>query len=200
MDSNTQGFTSYWRNTLADTESGKGAFERKEEDSFTQWMNVEQGRLGEDIVQSFFEGEDEQVKTVEVLLRPQVWIRLLKHGKERTAGAPGIITPLVTSALLNREGFLFPKSPATIPRDLLEPLPKGTFSIGEMPEYDKYKTTHDSITFGPGNEDELRDETDEQRVERYARYQQLWQKYLKDTDELLKMLLADGSHHLSNMN
>ncbi|EPZ5765700.1 hypothetical protein ACXQBC_005386, partial [Klebsiella pneumoniae] len=33
MDSNTQGFTSYWRNTLADTESGKGAFERKEEDS-----------------------------------------------------------------------------------------------------------------------------------------------------------------------
>lgn len=186
MDSNTQGFTSYWRNTLADAESGKGAFERKEEDSFTQWMNVEQGRLGEEIVQSFFEGEDEQVKTVEVLLRPQVWIRLLKHGKERTAGAPGIVTPLVTSALLNREGFLFPTSPATIPRDLLEPLPKGTFSISEMAEYDKYKTTHDSITFGPGNEDELREETDEQRVERYARYQQLWQKYLKDTDELLK--------------
>jgi hypothetical protein len=93
-----------------------------------------------------------------------------------------------------------PASPATIPRDLLEPLPKGTFSIGEMAEYDKYKTTHDSITFGPGNEDELREETDEQRAERYARYQQLWQKYLKDSDELLKMLLANGSHHLSNMN
>ncbi|TQI78583.1 superfamily I DNA and/or RNA helicase [Serratia fonticola] len=186
MDSNTQGFTSYWRNTLADAESGKGAFERKDEDSFTQWMNIEQGRLGEEIVQSFFEGEDQQVKTVEVLLRPQVWIRLLKHGKERTAGAPGIVTPLVTFALLNREGFLFPTSPATIPRDLLEPLPKGTFSIGEMAEYDKYKTTHDSITFGPGDEDELREETDEQRAERHARYQQLWQKYLKDTDELLK--------------
>ena len=108
MDSNTQGFTSYWRNTLADAESGKGAFERKDEDSFTQWMNVDQRRLGEEIVQSFFKGEDEQVKTVEVLLRPQVWIRQLKHGKERTAGAPGIVTPLVTAALLNREGFLFP--------------------------------------------------------------------------------------------
>jgi hypothetical protein len=68
-----------------------------------------------------------------------------------------------------------------------------------MAEYDKYKTTHDSITFGPGNEDELREETDEQRAERYARYQQWWQKYLKDSDELLKMLLANGSHHLSNM-
>ncbi len=174
MDSNTQGFTSYWRNSLADAESGKGAFERKDEDLFTRWMDVDRGRLGEEIVQSFFEGEDEQVKTVEVLLRPQVWIRLLKHGKARTAGAPDIVTPLVTAALLNREGFLFPTSPATIPRDLLEPLPKGTFSIGEMAEYDKYRTTHDSITFGPGNEDELREETDEQRVERYARYQQWW--------------------------
>ncbi len=71
-------------------------------------------------------------------------------------------------------------------RDLLEPLPKGTFSIGEMAEYDKYKTTHDSITFDPGNEDELREETDEQREGRHARYQQWWQKYLKDSDELLK--------------
>lgn len=186
MDSNTQGFTSYWRNTLADAESGKGAFERKEEDSFTQWINVEQGRLDEEIVQAFFEGEDEQVKTVEVMLRPQVWIRLLKHGKERTAAAPGIVTPLVTSALLNREGFLFPASTATIPRDLLEPLPKGTFSIGEMTEYDRYKTTHDSVTFGPGDEDEKREETDEQRAERYARFKQLWQTYLKETNELLK--------------
>ena len=32
----------------------------------------------------------------------------------------------------------------------------------------------------------LREETDEQREGRYARYQQWWQKYLKDSDELLK--------------
>lgn len=164
----------------------KGAFERREDESFTKWTNVDRGRLGQDIVELFFNGEDTQVKTVEVLLRPEVWIRLLKHGKARTAGAPDIVTPLVSAALLNREGFLFPTSPATIPRDLLEPLPKGTFSIGEMAEYDKYRTTHDSFTVGPGNEDELREETDEQRVERYARYQQWWQKYLKDSDELLK--------------
>lgn len=191
MDSNTQGFTSYWRNTLADAESGKGAFERKDEESFTQWMNVDQGRLDEEIVQSFFEGENAQLKTVEVLLRPHVWIRLLEHGKERAAGAPDFITPLVTSALLNRDGFLFPTSPATIPRDLLEPLPNGTFSIGEMEQYDRYKTTHDSITFGPDNEDEQREEIDEQREERYARYHKLWQKYLKDTGELLKYVAGN---------
>ncbi len=36
MDNGQQysGFTSYWRNSLADAEFGKGAFERKDEDSF----------------------------------------------------------------------------------------------------------------------------------------------------------------------
>lgn len=186
MDSNTQGFTSYWRNSLADAESGKGAFKRKEADKFTQWIDFTLGQLDGKIVHKFFENEDDRVNTVEVLLRPQAWIRLILHGKERTAGAPGIVTPLVTFALLNREGFLFPTAPATIPRDLLEPLPKGTFSIGEMAQYDKYKTTNDSITFGPSDEDERREETDEQRAERHTRYQQLWQKYLKQSDELLK--------------
>ncbi|CQI94545.1 Uncharacterised protein [Yersinia frederiksenii] len=122
MDRNTQGFASYWRNTLADAESGKGAFERKDEDSFTRWIDTTKGRLNEETVHAFFKDEDDAVNTVEVMLRPQVWIRRLKHGKERTAGAPGIVTPLVTSALLNRDGFLFPMTPATIPRDLLEPL------------------------------------------------------------------------------
>lgn len=186
MDRNTKGFTSYWRNSLADAESGKGTFELKDVEKFFQWVDISTGRLDEESVRTFFKDESNAVKTVEVLLRPKAWIRQRKHGKERTAGAPGIVTPLVTPAVLNREGFLFPTAPTTLPRDLLEPLPKGTFSIGEMEQYDKYKTTHDSITFGPGNEDEQREETDEQRAERHARYQQLWQKYLKDTDELLK--------------
>ncbi len=99
---------------------------------------------------AFFDGEGESVKNVEVVLRPQVWNRIVKHGKEQTAGAPAIITPLVTSALLNREGFLFPAASATIPRDLLEPLPSGHFSIGELVQYDKYKTTHNTATINEG--------------------------------------------------
>lgn len=186
MDRNTQGFASYWRNSLADAESGKGAFERKDADKFTPWLHINTGRLDGETVDVFFEGEGDTVKTVEVVLRPNAWVRLLQHGKERTAGAPGIITPLVTSALLNREGFLFPTAPTTIPRDLLEPLPTGTFSIGEMAEYDKYRTTHDSITFNPNNEQEPHEETDDEREKRHARYQQQWKKYLGETNDLLK--------------
>ena len=186
MDRNTQGFASYWRNSLADAESGKGAFERRDTDTFTQWMNISAGRLDEEIVSAFFEGEVDTVKTVEVILRPEAWIRLIQHGKERMAGAPGIVTPLVTSALLNREGFLFPTGETTIPRDLLEPLPKGTFSIGEMAQYDKYKTTHNSTTFGEDDEQQRSEENDEQRAERFEKHQLQWQKYLTDSKNLLK--------------
>ncbi len=186
MDRNTQGFASYWRNSLADAESGKGAFERRDTDTFTQWMNISAGRLDEEIVSAFFEGEVDTVKTVEVILRPEAWIRLIQHGKERMAGAPGIVTPLVTSALLNREGFLFPTGETTIPRDLLEPLPKGTFSIGEMAQYDKYKTTHNSTTFGEDDEQQRSEENDEQRAERFEKHQLQWQKYLTDSKSLLK--------------
>ncbi|WP_241593448.1 AAA domain-containing protein [Rosenbergiella epipactidis] len=185
MDSNTQGFASYWRNSLADAESGKGAFERKDIDGLTQWTDIRSGRLNEEIVRVFFEGEGETVNTVAVLLRPKAWFRLVQHGKQRTAGAPDIATPLVTSAILNREGFLFPTGSTTIPRDLLEPLPKGTFSIGEMSDYDKYKTTHDSFTFGESDEVLSQDETDEQRAKRYAQYQLKWQHYLTDAEKLL---------------
>ena len=186
MDNNTLGFASYWRNSLADAESGKGAFEHKDADKFTRWMDIASGRLDEEIVSAFFAGEDDTIKTVEVLLRPKVWIRLLQHGKQRTAGAAAIVTPLVTSALLNREGFLFPSAPTTIPRDLLEPLPKGTFSIGQMIQYDKYKTTHNSATFDVVDEQQCRLEDDEQRIKRYEKHQQQWEKYLTEANSLLE--------------
>nr|WP_145543088.1 DNA helicase [Yersinia frederiksenii] len=56
MDKNTQGFASYWRNSLADAESGKGAFERRDTDAFTQWMDISTGRLNEEIVRVFLRG------------------------------------------------------------------------------------------------------------------------------------------------
>ncbi len=138
MDENALGFTSYWRNSLADAESGKGSFERKDAKNFTHWHGIAAGRLDEAIVSKFFKGEKDDVETVGVILRPKVYFRLLQHGKDRSAGAPDIVTPIVTPALLSREGFLYPTPATSIPRDLLEPLPKGAFSIGEIGQYDKY--------------------------------------------------------------
>lgn len=129
MDENALGFTSYWRNSLADAESGKGSFERKDAKNFTHWHGIAAGRLDEAIVSKFFKGEKDDVETVDVILRPKVYFRLLQHGKDRSAGAPDIVTPIVTPALLSREGFLYPTPATSIPRDLLEPLPKEHFRL-----------------------------------------------------------------------
>lgn len=191
MDENALGFASYWRNSLADAESGKGSFERKDAKNFTHWHGIAAGRLDEAIVSKFFEGEKDDVETVDVVLRPKVYFRLLQHGKDRSAGAPDIVTPLVTPALLSREGFLYPTPVTSIPRDLLEPLPKGAFSIGEIEQYDKYKTIHTSFSIDFDDSVDKTAETDEEREARYAALQQEWRQYLDDSERLLKNVAGD---------
>ena len=85
MDDNALGFASYWRNSLADAESGKGSFERKDAKNFTHWHGIAAGRLDETIVGKFFEGEKDDVETVDVILRPKVYFRLLQRGKDHSA-------------------------------------------------------------------------------------------------------------------
>ena len=77
MDKNALGFASYWRNSLADAESGKGSFKRKDAQNFTHWHGIAAGRLDEAIVSKFFKGEKDDVETVDVVLRPKVYFRLL---------------------------------------------------------------------------------------------------------------------------
>ncbi|HBE4235458.1 TPA: DNA helicase, partial [Escherichia coli] len=191
MDENALGFTSYWRNSLADAESGKGSFERKDAKNFTHWHGIAAGRLEEAIVSKFFKGEKDDVETVDVILRPKVYFRLLQHGKDRSAGAPDIVTPIVTPALLSREGFLYPTPATSIPRDLLEPLPKGAFSIGEIGQYDKYKTTHTTFSINFDDSVDKTAETDEEREARYAALQLEWRQYLYDSERLLKSVAGD---------
>ncbi|EEY0148150.1 DNA helicase, partial [Escherichia coli] len=112
-------------------------------------------------------------------------------GKDRSAGAPDIVTPLVTPALLSREGFLYPTPVTSIPRDLLEPLPKGAFSIGEIEQYDKYKTIHTSFSIDFDDSVDKTAETDEEREARYAALQQEWRQYLDDSERLLKNVAGD---------
>ncbi|HCX6121595.1 TPA: DNA helicase, partial [Escherichia coli] len=107
------------------------------------------------------------------------------------AGAPDIVTPIVTPALLSREGFLYPTPATSIPRDLLEPLPKGAFSIGEIGQYDKYKTTHTTFSINFDDSVDNTAETDEEREERYAALQQEWRQYLDDSERLLKNVAGD---------
>ncbi|OXW56606.1 AAA domain-containing protein, partial [Shigella flexneri] len=79
----------------------------------------------------------------------------------------------------------------SIPRDLLEPLPKGAFSIGEIGQYDKYKTTHTTFSINFDDSVDKTAETDEEREARYAALQQEWRQYLYDSERLLKSVAGD---------
>lgn len=70
-------------------------------------------------------------------------------------------------------------------------MPKGAFSIGEIGQYDKYKTIHTSFSINFDDSIDKTAETDEEREARYAALQQEWHQYLDDSERLLKNVAGD---------
>ncbi|MFJ5366764.1 AAA domain-containing protein [Pectobacterium punjabense] len=192
MDGDYLAFSRYLRNSLADAEFGRGTFKKGEASSFTLWSCDEMkcGRVGAPTLDALFSSEPPETECIEIVLRPYVYQLLVQHGKERFAGLPGTITPIVTSAILSRDGYIYPGTITTIPRDLLEPLPLGTFSIGSVTDYDRYKTLSGTTSIDYPQEN-FTGESDEQREKRAARYLKDWAKYLSDCDALLKNVVGD---------
>ena len=90
---------------------------------------------------------------MDVVIRPQVYAARTEHGKQQSNGVPDIVTPLVTPAVLDRDGRLYPCRGTVVPRDLLEPLERGSFAIGSVSALDTFLT--DSV---PGIENDAEEE------------------------------------------
>ncbi|MBS9443785.1 DNA helicase [Photorhabdus heterorhabditis] len=200
MDSNSLAFAAYWRNSLADAVFGQGAFTKKDTQIFSRWSpsDIRNGRLNDDTVKQFFISEPNDVQSVSVILRPQVYLRLIEHGEERTSGAPSVITPLITPAVLSRDGYLYPTSETVIPRDLLEPLAKGTFSIGDIAQFDNWKTVNHVSAIHFYEDVQISNSNSQQtKQEKIERFQKQWQEYQNDCNELLKAVAGDwqGNDH-----
>lgn len=190
MDGQTLSFASYWRNSLADAEFGKGAFTRSEGDDFTLWSAtaIASGKLERQYIDQFFADEADNIDYVDIILRPKVFLRLVEHTKERTTGAPGIITPLIFGAKLSRTGYIFPLDDAQIPRDLLEPLPKGTFSIGNIDQLDHYKTLNKPLNIAV---EEIEIDDEEETSRRKEKHQQQWRDFCTLNDQLLNAVAGE---------
>lgn len=194
MDASALGYVAYWRNSLADAEFGQGAFTKDDTEAFSTWCSTDiaAGCVDKETVAQFFLAEPADVKEVKVVLRPCVYIRLLQHGKEPIAGAPSIITPLVSPAVLTRDGYFRSASGAIIPRDLLEPLPKGTFSIGDIEQFDRYKTLNNTVVFISDDQgDGTQENNSEHQETGLERFRQRWNAYLRDCDGLLHAVAGD---------
>ncbi|MBO9745969.1 AAA family ATPase [Xanthomonas phaseoli pv. dieffenbachiae] len=182
MQKDSLAYAGYWRNSLADAEVGNGAFQAADTKEFQNLPREElaTGRVSQSTIDACFAKEAEQTQFVEVVIRPKVYVSRLEHGKQRRTGTPTIVTPIVAPAMLARDGRLHPLSRTVVPRDILEPLERGTFSIGSVSDQDAFLTTNTiaGIDVAADDGDPLSD----------AEFDQQWASYVAACDQLLEQV------------
>lgn len=182
MRTDSLAYAGYWRNSLADAEAGNGALQPADTKEFQNLFRAEldAGRVNQGTIDACFAKEAEQTLFVEVMIRPKVYVSRLEHGKRRRTGAPAIVTPIVATAMLARDGRLYPLSRTVVPRDILEPLERGTFSIGNVSGQDAYLTTNTiaGINVATDDGEPLSD----------AEFDQQWARYRAACDQLLEQV------------
>ncbi|NMV42338.1 hypothetical protein HKB00_00385, partial [Vibrio parahaemolyticus] len=94
------------------------------------------------------------------------------HGKDYSGNMPGVLTPIVCSLWVNREGLLFPNTTPFIPRDLLAPQGNDTFTIADVDKLDEFLTTNEI----PAQSTESIPAKFEQE-EQYQNHQKDWHNY-----------------------
>ncbi|GGJ88638.1 AAA domain-containing protein [Pseudomonas matsuisoli] len=128
----------YWRNCLADAERNNGALNDEELKAFIRQPEhvMLAGVLAEDTLAACFRDEPESAERVVVSLRPYLFASTLEHGAKRT-NLPRYITPIVTEAILTRDGKLWPTAKTQVPRNILEPLERGSFAVANVKDVDE---------------------------------------------------------------
>lgn len=148
-------YAGYWRNSLVDTELARGVLTARDIKSFLSCPldSLRKGRVDQAIVCEIFSKESVEVQTIEVLVRPKVYLTRLEHGSKRQTSLPGVVAPLVIAANLRRDGWLLPAGSTFVPRDLLEPLEHGSFAIGVLDDLDMFLTNHSAPDVDPAMDD-----------------------------------------------
>lgn len=138
-------FAAYWRNSLADAELGRGAW--KKTDLAKEFIPlprnlIESGVLDSKTLDTLFKDEPKNIDSVDLIIRPEAFALGLEHGARIDAGMPEVVTPIICAVRVNRTGRIFQANKIVIARDILDPLERGNFAIGEVAALDDYLTVH----------------------------------------------------------
>ena len=168
----------YWRNSLADAESGRGTLTKKELEQTEQLESTvyREGRLPahHSVLQRLFKGEKEATQLVRVVLRPAVYKALLEHGAKKRALYPDVITPLICGLWVARDGRMIPAEPPVIPRDLLAPQADDRFTLTDVARQDRFLSRHEPPVWSESEARALLEESDpEAHSERWKTYYDL---------------------------
>ena len=129
----------YWRASLADGALGRGRFRQQDRKDFIELSKdtLRDGALTKNQVRKVFEGQKPDTKVVAVQIWPMVTARRTSHGATISNGFPEIVAPVVTEAIVDRDGNIRP-SRNVIARDVLKPLPNDVLSLGKVEDFDTF--------------------------------------------------------------
>lgn len=182
MDTRSQNFAKYWRNSLADATFTKGGLNKKDTESmiFCSKEFLTSGKLDEKKTKDLFKNESSDCNVIEIILRPIVYHQITEHCFGKFNETPEYLVPISTAAFLARDGRCYPKSGSTfISRDILKPLVNGSYAIGSMYDLDIYLSTY---SISGINYNEFEDGDLKLRDEKYF---DAWKKYCSHIDLLL---------------
>ncbi|MEZ9198543.1 AAA domain-containing protein [Shewanella sp. 10N.286.54.B9] len=179
-----QAWATYWRNSLADAESGKGGLSVHDSKAMIQVERSvrKTGMLSAETVASLFKDTDEKTHAVYVIYRPGVLRLTLQHGKAHQGSLPAILSALACPLWVNRQGYLFPAAPAVVPRDILAPQDESRLTIGSVAELDSFLTDN---PFREWSEAEVEDECVDDAV---AEQKEVWKAYIDHCAALYKKI------------
>lgn len=128
----------YWRTSLADGVLGEGKFSQRDRKRFVELSpeTLRNGQLPEQSIRQLFKDRP-KAKTVDVRFWPLVVTRRTSHGAAIGDGLPELVAPVVTEAVIDRDGMISPQRNA-IARDLLTPLPSDEYSLGAVEALDSF--------------------------------------------------------------
>ncbi|MBI6882793.1 AAA domain-containing protein [Pseudomonas putida] len=142
MNKTTLALASYWRNSLADSELGKGAWGSSEGIDAVSRPDEELklGLLDDQVTEDFFKSEKHDAPSVEIAVYPIVYRLKTEHGSGKHFAMPKVLAPVVARAVLKRDGTIVPLPKIFVARDVLEPIDRNVFSIGHIDDLDVFLT------------------------------------------------------------
>jgi len=171
MNTRSKKYANYWRQSLADTELGKGVLSDGELKRFTKQPleALANGVLNTERLIDLFKGEPEHIESIDLIIRPKIFMRKFEHGVRVRGGQPEIIAPMSCCVRVNRAGEMYPSGKTVIARDILEPVDRGVFTIGDVSAMDDYLSRYRH----PLERDEGRE------------HAKIWPEYLAYCDQFL---------------
>lgn len=138
--------TKYWRDSLVDKQFSKGKYRLSDlaksfllNDENTLFRVNSKSVLHE--LSSFEDG------VMEISYVPFSFRKVTSHNKYEKDYCPEVLFPIIFKVQVSEYGFIYPTGNPIIPRDLLLPLDKEDFFIGNMDDYDSFITQHNVPSF-----------------------------------------------------